>query len=194
MPYRRVLVTLVVAGAALLTSPAAFAQDNLNCGDFTYQDEAQAVLEDDPADPNDLDRDDDGRACESLPSRGEQDGGQTSEQPDPTTTTTQPQAPVAAHDQDRDCPDFASQEAAQAVLEQHASDPNRLDRDGDGIACERATPAQQQVERKPVGGVATGGHPGQNPATGVLAGSAGLLVLIGVAACGGLALRRRARR
>jgi len=37
---------------------------------------------------------------------------------------------------DLDCSDFASQEEAQTVLDQDKSDPNHLDADGDGIACE----------------------------------------------------------
>ncbi len=35
------------------------------------------------------------------------------------------------------CPDFTSQADAQAVLRADPSDPNRLDGDKDGIACER---------------------------------------------------------
>jgi hypothetical protein len=35
------------------------------------------------------------------------------------------------------CADFASQAQAQAVLRADPSDPNRLDADRDGIACER---------------------------------------------------------
>jgi Domain of unknown function (DUF4352)/Excalibur calcium-binding domain len=35
-----------------------------------------------------------------------------------------------------DCDDFATQEEAQRVLEQDRSDPNYLDSDGDGVACE----------------------------------------------------------
>ncbi|MDA2911628.1 excalibur calcium-binding domain-containing protein [Nitrospiraceae bacterium AH_259_D15_M11_P09] len=34
------------------------------------------------------------------------------------------------------CPDFGSQAEAQAVLRLDPSDPNRLDGDNDGIACE----------------------------------------------------------
>jgi hypothetical protein len=34
------------------------------------------------------------------------------------------------------CPNFASQAEAQAVLRADAADPNRLDADKDGIACE----------------------------------------------------------
>lgn len=37
---------------------------------------------------------------------------------------------------DRDCSDFAARGAAQAALDRDASDPNRLDEDGDGTACE----------------------------------------------------------
>ncbi len=40
--------------------------DEFNCGDFEYQLQAQAVLEADSSDPNKLDRDEDGTACESL--------------------------------------------------------------------------------------------------------------------------------
>ncbi len=39
---------------------------------------------------------------------------------------------------DLDCPDFTSQSQAQAVYDKNPSDPNGLDRDGDGIACETA--------------------------------------------------------
>ncbi len=38
-----------------------------NCSHFDYQWQAQAVLEADPSDPNRLDSNDDGVACESLP-------------------------------------------------------------------------------------------------------------------------------
>jgi hypothetical protein len=37
---------------------------------------------------------------------------------------------------DRDCPDFSSQAEAQAALNSRIGDPERLDRDDDGIACE----------------------------------------------------------
>ena len=40
--------------------------DEYNCGDFEFQWQAQAVLEADSSDPNNLDRDEDGTACESL--------------------------------------------------------------------------------------------------------------------------------
>ena len=37
---------------------------------------------------------------------------------------------------DRDCRDFASQAAAQSALRSHSGDPQRLDSDHNGIACE----------------------------------------------------------
>jgi len=41
------------------------------------------------------------------------------------------------------CSDFASHEAAQAVLEADRSDPHGLDQDRDGVACERLRSREQ---------------------------------------------------
>jgi hypothetical protein len=49
---------------------------------------------------------------------------------------TLPLAGIANAQPDRDCPDFASQAEAQAALDSRAGDPERLDADDDGIACE----------------------------------------------------------
>jgi hypothetical protein len=50
---------------------------------------------------------------------------------------TLPFAGIAnAQQPDRDCPDFASQAEAQAALDSRPGDPERLDSDDDGIACE----------------------------------------------------------
>src|SRR5215217_3550897 len=86
-----------------------------DCADFRSQAEAQAELERDPSDPNNLDGDGDAVACETYPygDSGRTGGGG-----------------------DLDCADFATQQEAQAVLERDSSDPNRLDADNDGIACE----------------------------------------------------------
>src|SRR5215207_3430192 len=43
--------------------------DDLDCADFETQEEAQAVLDEDPADPNNLDPNQDGVACALLPSK-----------------------------------------------------------------------------------------------------------------------------
>ncbi|QKY70226.1 excalibur calcium-binding domain-containing protein [Lentibacillus sp. CBA3610] len=49
------------------TAQSAFANDSLNCDDFDTQSEAQAHFDEQDGDPDDLDRDGDGIACESLP-------------------------------------------------------------------------------------------------------------------------------
>ena len=66
-----------------------------------------------------------------------------------------PLAGVAAA-QDKDCADFQTQAEAQAVYNQNPSDPNELDGDKDGIACEAlpgglpAAPSTRPVAWKPV--------------------------------------------
>jgi excalibur calcium-binding domain-containing protein len=55
--------------AAAMSFPMAgvAAANDLDCEDFTTQAEAQAVYNQNPSDPNGLDRDKDGKACEALP-------------------------------------------------------------------------------------------------------------------------------
>ncbi|WP_116114945.1 excalibur calcium-binding domain-containing protein [Amycolatopsis ruanii] len=199
----RVLGTAAVAGIALLgPAPAVFAQptDKYDCSDFTYQEEAQAVLDQDRSDPYGLDDDNDGKACETLPSKG----GQPSTPSTPSTpSSTVTQAPpvvtsTKAAPADLDCADFATQAQAQAVLDADRSDPHRLDADHDGIACEtrfgekNTTGGGSQVKVKPVGGVDTGG--GDEGTDAGAAVAVGALVLVGGGAGTMLLLRRRAGR
>lgn len=58
----------LVWGAIMVAAPSGFAADR-DCGDFRFQQDAQAVLLADPADPSHLDGDGDGTACETLPRR-----------------------------------------------------------------------------------------------------------------------------
>jgi hypothetical protein len=76
-----------------LSASPAFAQssDLYDCPDFTYQEEAQAIYDQDPSDPYGLDGDNDGIACEDLPSRGAQQvqySNQTTTEQVGTETTT----------------------------------------------------------------------------------------------------------
>ena len=66
---RRLLLLAALAMlGTLVVAPAALAQDEFDCEDFTYQEDAQAVYDSDPSDPNGLDgAPQDGVACESLP-------------------------------------------------------------------------------------------------------------------------------
>jgi hypothetical protein len=72
-----------------------------------------------------------------------------------------------------DCVDFATQEEAQAVYDQDPSDPNMLDGDKDGVACEnlpRVPPQQQPLPE-------SGGPHLSVLLTGALLSSSGILAL-----------------
>ncbi len=62
-----VLLVLPLLSLAALGSPAWAQDDDLDCADFSSQAEAQREYEKDPQnDPNNLDADDDGQACEDF--------------------------------------------------------------------------------------------------------------------------------
>jgi len=91
-------------------------EDLLNCEDFASQEEAQAELERDPSDPNNLDADNDGLACETFDyddGGGSGDGGDGGGAPG-----------EGGNGSDLDCRDFGSQAEAQAVFDADPSDPN----------------------------------------------------------------------
>jgi hypothetical protein len=91
-----------------------------------------------------------------------------------------------AHAADLDCKDFATQQQAQVVYDAVPGDPNRLDRDGDGIACETLPTggAEDGTALTPTAQVAT------VPAAAVAAGDGSTAHSRGVApyAVGGTAL------
>src|SRR3954449_702155 len=70
----------------------ANAQDDQNCSDFATQQDAQAHFDQDKSDPDNLDADNDGIACEALPDGLREDhtalGGSTAFTTTTTTTTT----------------------------------------------------------------------------------------------------------
>ncbi len=86
------------------------------CDMFASQEDAQHALNSDPSDPLGLDADNDGVACEDLPSLN----------------------PALS------CADFTTQAEAQAVYNADTSDPFNLDGNGDGVACE-SLPNQSDV-------------------------------------------------
>ena len=80
-------------------TPAYAQEDQFDCASFGSQESAQAELERDPSDPNDLDPDGNGQACEDY------SYGTTSSSPAPTTTsspapTNSSPAPSSADDGD----------------------------------------------------------------------------------------------
>lgn len=166
------LSTVLVVGMA----GTAVAQADQDCKDFASQEAAQEHFDAFPGDPDGLDRDGDGEACEdheygppetTLPVTPPSITEETEENEAPETTTESPEPTptatiAAAPGEDRDCPDFATQADAQAALTAAPGDPERLDADDDGIACEDHFGTEaQQVAVIPEGGVDTGGYPQQ---------------------------------
>lgn len=206
---RRALGTAVILAGFSLFGPASIAFAlaeapaiaDLNCKrDFKFQEDAQAVFDQDRSDPHNLDDDDDGIACETLPKRGSSATETITPTLPPITTETKP-APGTAKFVDKDCADFPSQAAAQAELKKNPRDPHKLDADRDGYACEShfGEPSKSgQVKVKPVGGVATGGGDVVETNGGLLEVGAvaltGAVLLTVTAAGAALALRRRAER
>ena len=106
-----------------------------DCSDFDTWQEAHEffISEGGPSDdPHGLDRDGNSVACQSLPGGREND----LEPPLPAGETPAPEEGVFV---DRNCDDFGTwQEAQDFFLSEGGpdNDPHRLDRNGDGIACE----------------------------------------------------------
>ncbi|WP_328314369.1 hypothetical protein OG432_31615 [Streptomyces sp. NBC_00442] len=121
--------------------------NSFECINFASQADAQAVLRANPSDPNHLD-DGGGVACRGLPAPRDITPVTGTAQhhtcgPGDTRSALCPQ-PERSFDpryflrygnDAYDCPDFASQADAQAVLRFEPTDPNHLDHDGKGIAC-----------------------------------------------------------
>ncbi|MCH8993404.1 MAG: hypothetical protein IH959_00345 [Chloroflexi bacterium] len=62
-------ISAAVVNGSVTCGTAVQDEDELDCSDFTHQEDAQDVYDADPSDPNMLDDDGDGVACETLPSR-----------------------------------------------------------------------------------------------------------------------------
>jgi len=103
-------------------------------------------------------------------------------------------AAVGAQD-DLNCEDFATQAEAQATLEADRTDPNNLDGDGDGKACDEGVGGLPTTSSDSSGSTAASSD--SSGSTAALASTgfeAWALVVVGVAGIGGaIALRQRAR-
>lgn len=119
-----------LVGGEAPEEPETPTQGDLDCVDFFSQAEAQATFDADPTDPNGLDVDGDGLACESdiedVPGEGEPapSGG------DLTCVAVLGPGSGALADPEK------AQTEAQAILDRDPSDPNGLDANGNGSACE----------------------------------------------------------
>jgi hypothetical protein len=127
---------------------------DLDCDDFDYQEDAQAVYEQDTSDPHGLDgpigegySEEQGEACEDLPNRvatQSSNPGPKSQSPRPRPAAVPPPSPAPAPPPqsaapatptgDVDCSDFSSSAEAQGYL--LPGDPYGLDADNDGQACD----------------------------------------------------------
>ena len=123
---------------------------DLDCEDFETQEEAQAVLDADDADPNNLDPNGDGVACALLPaatvSDPAPDEATTVENTLDESTATDTARQIRRENRNRTqdnaatpastCADYATAEVAQQAFDADPEGLVALDEDGDGIACE----------------------------------------------------------
>jgi hypothetical protein len=90
---------LFTAALSFGFSGTASAADLYNCSDFAYQEDAQAVYNQDSSDPNGLDgTPTDGVACESLPRRGTSSTGTTVTTTSGVQVSIRPAGAIAAGD------------------------------------------------------------------------------------------------
>jgi micrococcal nuclease len=115
--------------------PTPSSSADLDCADFATEPEAQAVLDGGPSDPNGLDSDSDGLACEELP-------GASASSPSASASPESDPAPFQPSG-DLDCSNFETQAEAQAEYDLDPSDPHGLDgpqgegyTGNPGVACE----------------------------------------------------------
>ena len=138
--------------------------DDLDCEDFETQEEAQATLDEDPADPNNLDPNQDGIACALLPSADDQaaasaDDAAAAQESDTSNQTqedrraerrsarqTSDAEATPEPTSEATCADFKTQKKAQAAFDADPEGLADLDADGNGIACEELNAEETQAE------------------------------------------------
>jgi micrococcal nuclease len=108
---------------------------DLDCADFGSQAEAQATYDADPSDPNGLDADSDGYACETSAFEGGSDSSASASaspgsSAPPGASSPSPGGGVPSGGGDIDC------DQVDGPIPTPPGDPDGLDGDGDGLACE----------------------------------------------------------
>jgi hypothetical protein len=151
-----------------LAAVAAAQRDRLNCDDFDTQAEAQDELDSDPADPNGLDGNNNGEACEEFfeasgdgagngGGGGGGGGNRNNADADADADAAQDGSPAGTR-----CTDFDSQADAQAALDDDPALADRLDQNDDGEACEKAFRDADSGDDSTGGDDAGGGGGGGN--------------------------------
>ena len=117
---------------------------DLDCKDFATQEEAQAVLNEDSSDPNGLDADNDGVACEALPrdsssysssSSSSAGSGSSSSSGSGYSSSSGSSGSGSSDTSYANCSEARAAGAA-PLYQGSPGYSSRLDRDGDGVACE----------------------------------------------------------
>jgi hypothetical protein len=135
------------------------ADGDLDCEDFDTQEEAQATLDEDPADPNNLDPNGDGIACALLPSasdleassgdvEAQQEGENGNQSRQERREARQAERQAGQEEAPLTCDDFATQEEAQAAFDADPEGLVELDANGDGIACEELAAAEPEDDQQ----------------------------------------------
>ena len=129
---RRLLYLFALSAMMMLMlAPAAVAQDVLNCEeDFQFREDAQDVFDQDPSDPNNLDgNDNDGLACESLPSRGT-DTPPAAEEESEVETKTEVVTKTEAKEEEKEQPKEKAKEKEKAKKEAKKEEKKDLPKTG----------------------------------------------------------------
>ncbi|CAA9584002.1 MAG: hypothetical protein AVDCRST_MAG87-3708 [uncultured Thermomicrobiales bacterium] len=129
--------SVIVTLATLLLAGAISSMDmegDRDCGHFGSREEAQAELEATPSDPDRLDGNNDGIACEDHDYSAGTPADE--EAASPVATPLGGTLDIDLRRRNLNCADFLSQQAAQAELNANPADPHGLDRNNDGQACE----------------------------------------------------------
>lgn len=122
---RLLLLAALSMVATLVFAPAVLAQD-VDCPQLTYA-EAQAILAEDPSDPNGLDADNDGEACDENAGDGSTATPMEEESASPMAEESASATATAESDDDGS----ASASAAPAVKNQYTSE---LPETGGGVS------------------------------------------------------------
>ena len=123
---------------------------DLDCEDFQTQEEAQAVLTADPADPNNLDPNGDGVACALLPLAAElqSDAGDSPNAQTDESTNSGKKAKAGKNKNQEattpevatvSCADYATPKQAQKAFDKDPVGLAAFDPDGNKIVCEETT-------------------------------------------------------
>lgn len=115
------------------TTQSVFAADTLNCDDFDTQPEAQAHLEADPSDPDGLDRDNDGIACENLPQGNSAASNNNEASEDASTDESTSSEDASTSEEDTTSDDDATTTEETTSSDDSATDESSSDEEGGAL-------------------------------------------------------------